>query len=61
MLRLYYLLHEQYAVNLLLSRLEDSYVFLYQYWRRPLLLVQVNVEQNNVTFFYVFTHLITQH
>jgi hypothetical protein len=37
MLRLHYLLHEQYTVYKQVSRLRD--VFVYRYQRRPLLLV----------------------
>jgi hypothetical protein len=43
MLILFYLLHEQYSVHIQVIRLGD--VFVYQYWRHPLLLVQVNTEQ----------------
>jgi hypothetical protein len=31
----------------------------YQYWRRPLLLVQVKADNNRIRIFYVFTKLIT--
>jgi hypothetical protein len=30
-----------------------------RYRRRPLLLVQVNIEQDRIRIFYVFTHLTT--
>jgi hypothetical protein len=31
----------------------------YRYRRRPLLLVQVNIEKQRIRILYVFTHLIT--
>jgi hypothetical protein len=51
------LIHEKYVFYTLVSRMGD--VFVYRFWRRPLLLVQVNTENSRVMIFHLFTHPIT--
>jgi hypothetical protein len=54
MLRVYYLLHGQYAVYTQVNRIRD--VFVYQYQRRPLLLLQVNIEKKDILCIYTCNH-----
>jgi hypothetical protein len=54
MLRLYYLLHEKYKVYKQVSKLGD--VFVYRYRRRPLLLVQVQIENKDILCIYTSNH-----
>jgi hypothetical protein len=49
-------LGKRYSIYMDVSRPE--YLFVYQYWSCPLLLVQVNIENHRIATFYVLTHLI---